>query len=270
MAAFYIFCLFIFAKNRNLLLSPSSSQIIGNPFIQLAEVDSTNNYAMAQIHNGLAQHGSTWFARWQTAGKGQRGKQWNAAEGLNILQTSVFNASAFHLSSPFAFTVIVANACCEFFSHYAGEETSIKWPNDLYWRDRKAGGILIENVIRGTKWLWALAGMGININQVEFSGLPNPVSLQQITGKSYDCIELGMELCSYLDKHYRQYLETGLQPALQWYNAHLYRRGKQVQLKKDNVAFSCTIGGVEENGDLIVTDSSWDRFAFGEVEWIIR
>jgi BirA family biotin operon repressor/biotin-[acetyl-CoA-carboxylase] ligase len=268
--AINIFQPFIFAKNRNLLESPSNSQIIGKPFIELAKVDSTNNYAMAQIHNGLAQHGSTWFASAQTGGKGQRGKQWIAADGLNIMQTSALNASAFNLSNPFTLTVIMANACFDFFSKYAGSETSIKWPNDIYWRDRKAGGILIENIIRGNKWLWALVGIGINVNQTAFIDLPNPVSLKQITGKTHDPVDLGKELCSYMDRHYRQYLKIGFLPALELYNHHLYSRGKTVQLKKDNVVFSCIVKEVEENGDLIVTDSSWDRFSFGEVEWIMQ
>lgn len=250
--------------------STSQPLVIGNPFIQLAKVDSTNNYAMAQIHNGLAQHGSTWFAMMQTAGKGQRGKHWSAAAGLNLMQTTTLNASAFNLSNPFALTVIVANACCEFFKKYAGDETSIKWPNDIYWRDRKAAGILIENIIRGNKWLWALVGVGFNINQTAFIDLPNPVSLKQITGRSYDVIELGKELCTYLDKHYRQYLKIGLLPALALYNHQLYKKDATVHLKKDNVVFSCTISEVEENGDLIVANSSWERFSFGEVEWIMQ
>jgi BirA family biotin operon repressor/biotin-[acetyl-CoA-carboxylase] ligase len=258
----------IFAKNRNLLVSPSNSHIIGQPFIQLVKVDSTNNYAMAQIHNGLAQHGSTWFALSQTAGKGQRSRQWNALEGLNILQTVVLDASAFHLSNPFVLTMVVANACYDFFSKYAGEETSIKWPNDIYWRDRKAGGILIENVIRGTTWVWALVGTGININQAAFVDLPNPVSLKQITGKSYDPVELGMELCSQLDRHYRQYLADGAAPVLAAYNRHLYMKGRKTNLKKDNIAFSCTIESVDMNGDLLVKDCSWEHFSFGEVEWL--
>ena len=250
--------------------SLSKSQIIGKPFIQLVEVDSTNNYAMAQIHNGLAEHGSTWFSLSQTAGKGQRGKQWNAAKGMNILQTTTINASALSLSNPFALTVIVANACHDFFSKHAGDETSIKWPNDIYWRDRKAGGILIENIIRGNRWCWALVGIGININQTAFADLPNPVSLKQITGKTYDSVELGKELCSYLDKHYNNYLAEGFAPAFEQYQKQLFKVGENVRLKKDNIVFSCTIKSVAENGDLLVDNCNWERFSFGEVEWIFR
>jgi BirA family transcriptional regulator, biotin operon repressor / biotin---[acetyl-CoA-carboxylase] ligase len=112
--------------------------------------------------------------------------------------------------------------------------------------------------------------MGININQTAFVDLPNPVSLKQITGKNYDPPELGRELCSYVDKHYQLYLKSGFLPALELYNQRLYKKGINAQLKKDNVVFFCTIKEVAENGDLIVTDSSWDRFAFGEVEWVMQ
>lgn len=266
-AAFYVYS-FIFAKNSNLLSSSSNQPIIGKPFIQLVKVDSTNNYAMAQIHNGLAQHGSTWFALSQTAGKGQRGKQWSAAEGLNVLQTVVIDASAFHLSNPFVLTMVIANACYDFFSKYAGDETSIKWPNDIYWRDRKAGGMLIENVIRGTRWVWALVGTGININQTAFIDLPNPVSLKQITGKTYDSVKLGMELCTHLNDHYNHYLGNGPKAVLEQYNEHLYMKGQKANLKKDNITFDCTIESVSMNGDLLVRDCSWEHFSFGEVEWL--
>jgi BirA family biotin operon repressor/biotin-[acetyl-CoA-carboxylase] ligase len=260
---------FYLRQKYNLLASPSA-QIIGKNYIQLAKVDSSNNYAMAQIHNGLAEHGDTYFASSQTAGKGQRGKQWRTSEGLNIAQSTILNVSIFNLNKPFELTAVIANACCEFFSKYAGDETYIKWPNDIYWRDRKAGGILIENVIRGNKWLWAVVGIGININQTAFIDLPNPVSLKQITGKNYDTIELGKEMCTYLDKHYQFFLQQGFQPAFELYNQKLYKKGNEVKLKKDALTFNCIINSVAENGDLLVEKSAWDKFTFGEVEWIIQ
>ena len=76
-------------------------------------------------------------------------------------------------------------AAHDFFSHYVFNNAFIKWPNDLYWRDRKAGGILIENIIRGKDWQSAVAGIGININQTSFDpDITNAISLKQITGKS--------------------------------------------------------------------------------------
>jgi len=116
----------------------------------------------------------------------------------------------------------------DFFKHYAGEETKIKWPNDLYWRDRKAGGILIDNHIKGNKWQYSVIGMGININQTFFPAeLQRPVSLKQITGQHHDPIELARELCACLDKRFTQLQEGKMGIQLAEYNSHLYKKTNQ-------------------------------------------
>ncbi|HMX79677.1 MAG TPA: biotin--[acetyl-CoA-carboxylase] ligase, partial [Ferruginibacter sp.] len=160
----------------------------GGGFLRILEaVDSTNNYAMAQVHAGLANHGLAWFAQEQTAGKGQRGKRWQTGKGKNIAMSLVLEPERFGRVKPFLLSASIALACHAFFEKYAGPPTRIKWPNDLYWGDRKAGGILIENVYHGKNWKWAVAGTGININEDRFDPeLINPVSLYQITGTQYN------------------------------------------------------------------------------------
>jgi BirA family biotin operon repressor/biotin-[acetyl-CoA-carboxylase] ligase len=163
---------------------------------------------------GEAQHGTVIFSHEQIAGKGQRGKNWVSEKGSNIALSILLNPYPLRIQDQFKLSVCVAVSVHELFSRYAGDETKIKWPNDIYWRDRKAGGILIENVIGSSelgvqssesgKWKWAVVGIGININQTTFSpGLPNPVSLKQISGKSFEPIELAKELCSFLEKNYQ-------------------------------------------------------------------
>lgn len=249
------------------LPSPSS---IGNPFTELAEVDSTNNYAMAHALQGTANHGHAWFAWWQTAGKGSRGKTWAAAPGQNIALSILL--SPFPLVSAYSFylSAAVALATYDFFKGFAGDETSIKWPNDIYWRDRKAAGILIENNMRGNAWHWAVAGMGVNINQTEFaSSLVNPVSLKQITGKTYDIIAMAKMLCNCLQVRYGQ-LQQDKESILHHYNAALYKRGEMVKLKKNNAVFSCTIKEVNAFGQLEIANAPQLQVDFGEVEWVLK
>src|SRR6187397_1554210 len=161
---------------------------------------------MALVHgdiladgHGEAQHGLAIFSHEQTAGKGQRGKNWVSEKDANIALSILLNPLPLSVPDQFKLSVCIAVSTWEFFSQYAGDETRIKWPNDLYWRDRKAGGVLIENVIgrwdpiaiglgsgveKSEAWKWSVIGIGININQTAFSpDLPNPVSLKQITGK---------------------------------------------------------------------------------------
>lgn len=255
---------------------------IGTPFIELQSVDSTNNYARRQIHadrlpdrQGLVQHGMVVFAHEQTAGRGQRGKVWTAEPGLNIAISIVINPAPISLSDQFQLSACTALAVHEFFLKYAIDKTSIKWPNDLYWQDRKAGGILIESVV-GTResgissWDWAIVGIGININQTSFPAwLPNPVSLKQITGCDYKVLTLAKELCSVFQRFYVELIHSGFENIFKLYNKHLYKKGENIKLKKDNRIFDAELRGVGPSGKLIVRHAIEEEFAFGEVGWVL-
>ena len=266
---------------------PFAGNPIGKPFIELQSVDSTNKYAMGLVHRDLlpdgqgeAQHGMAIFAHEQTAGKGQRGKSWASQKGLNIALSILLNPYPLSVPDQFKLSVCIAVSAGELFSKYAGDETKIKWPNDIYWRDRKAGGILIENIIQssqsavGSRWLsgwqWAVIGIGLNINQTDFDpDLPNPVSLKQITGKNYEPIELAKELCSIIEKNYQSLIAGNFMILFNKYQIHLYKKDEKVKLKKGTRVFETTIKGVSETGQLITQHSIEESFDFGEVEWIL-
>jgi BirA family transcriptional regulator, biotin operon repressor / biotin---[acetyl-CoA-carboxylase] ligase len=240
-------------------------------FVILKQVDSTNNYAMAKVHAGMAKHGNAWFSSRQTAGKGQRGKSWLTGEGQNIALSVILNPKQLNIMHPFQLLTAVALASFDFFSSYAGEETHIKWPNDIYWRDRKAGGVLIENKYSGTDWKWAVVGIGVNINQTQFdAALINPVSLMQITGKNFDPAELAKELHQFILERTNELLTKSYETMLDEYNLHLYKIQQPVRLKKDNMIFETVIRGVSRQGQLITADAIEKHFEFGEVEWIIQ
>ena len=256
-------------KNSNLLLDQPILFPIGHPFIELTTVDSTNNYAMAQIQKTGINHGTAYFAYHQTAGKGQRGKSWTSNPGENLILSVVLAPTHLKATNSFYLSATIANACCDFFKKYAGNETTIKWPNDIYWRDRKAGGILIENVFRNEQWSHSVAGIGININQTDFLGsLTNPVSLKQITGKDWQPVVLAMELCQIMDDHYRR-LTSGKREILLTYNENLYKRGSRVKLRIQNILFETTIRRVTDTGRLVTEDATEREFDFGEVEWLL-
>ncbi len=234
----------------------------------LDSVDSTNNYAMDMVHAGMAKHGKLWFTPYQTAGKGQRGKNWTSAAGKNIAMSLVLEPERLQITSQFHLSAAVAISCFDFFSSRAGDETKIKWPNDLYWRDRKAGGVLIENVLQGKSWKWAVVGIGININQTEFDGgLLNPVSLKQITGKNFDIVSLAKELHNLLMKNLAALKAND--EVIERYNEYLYKRNQLVNLKREEQVFETMIKGVSDAGRLITVDAVEREFDFGEVEWVI-
>lgn len=261
---------YIFAKSSSLSVTHQPLVKLGSPFIILESVDSTNNYARELVAQGLAESGTAIFAQLQTNGKGQRGKQWETAGGANIILSVITDVTWLNTDKNFYLVAVAALACKDFFEKYAPVGTAIKWLNDLYWNDKKAGGILTETTTYHDK-RFAIIGIGININQTNFNPeLPNPVSLKQITGKEYDEIALAGELCDCLSKwlHLLQKQEFG--EILKSYNNCLYKKQQTVYLKKDNIKFSCRIESVNAFGELMVKDCAYDRFGFGEVQWVIQ
>lgn len=220
---------------------------------------------MAKFHEGEAKHGTAFFALEQTAGKGQRGKSWNSIKGENIILSVVLEP--FPGTNQFFLLASIALACFDLFNKHIGDEVSVKWPNDIYWRDRKAGGILIENAYRGSTWICSIAGMGLNINQTDFTDNTDAVSLKQITGKTFDVISLTKELCNLIESRYKLMMEKP-DEIFHQYNRALYKRGMKVRLKKDSSVFETTIQEVDEEGLLVTSDTLERRFTFGEVVWV--
>ncbi|MBI5372738.1 MAG: biotin--[acetyl-CoA-carboxylase] ligase [Sphingobacteriales bacterium] len=220
---------------------------------------------------GIPLHGMAVFAHEQVAGKGQRTRTWVTEKGSNIALSVLIKPGLLRVSQQFQLSACAAVAVHHFFAKYAGDDTKIKWPNDLYWQDRKAGGILIENIISGPgNWEWAIVGIGININQVIFPGeLPNPVSLKQITGSHFDPCKLAKELCASLDHQYTRLCTKGFDPVYTDYLSCLYKKGEQVRLKKDNRVFDAVIKSVTPGGRLIVQHGMEEEFDFGEVQWVL-
>jgi BirA family biotin operon repressor/biotin-[acetyl-CoA-carboxylase] ligase len=257
------------------LASAGLNTPIGLPFTELTEVDSTNIYAMNQVKTNLAGHGAAFLAQKQWAGKGQMGKVWEAETGQNILLSVVLDPKKLVFDGlalePSMVSMLVAVGCFNFFITYAGDETSIKWPNDIYWRDRKAAGILIENSFRGPIWQWSIAGMGVNINQTEFgTGLNKAVSLKQITGKTFQVPALAKELCSHIEAALQMLVDKGPDTLLALYNNVLYKKGEQVQLDIEGQKITATICRVLSNGYLEIETQNGIKqsHALGAIQWL--
>ena len=153
-------------------------------------------------------------AGYQTAGRGPTGNGWESEEGKNLLGSILVEGGKWKVERSFDLNVAVSVAV----RRVLGEGFTIKWPNDIYYGDKKVAGILIENVIIGSEVKYSIAGIGLNVNQTEFrSDAPNPISLKQITGKDYDLEELMEQVYAEVQKALKEDV---------WgeYMAHLYRR----------------------------------------------
>ena len=238
-------------------------------FTILDAVECTNNYAMAKLHAGLAVNGEAWFARDQWGGKGQRHNKWLTQKDENLIMTIILKPDKVFRNKMFFFNTIVACTCHQFFSILSGEGTFIKWPNDIYFNDRKAGGILIENVFSGHSWEWAVVGIGININQTDFGSVgAKSTSLKIICKQIFDPIELAKQLHLKLLQNFEKAAESSQGFYLNYYNEYLYKKGVSVKLKKENIVFQTTVKGVNINGQLITSDAIERQFNSGEIKWL--
>jgi BirA family biotin operon repressor/biotin-[acetyl-CoA-carboxylase] ligase len=121
----------------------------------------------------------------QTAAKAQGNKTWLSNKGENILVSFYFQPPLLPPQQIY-FNYFFALTIRKTLSLYVNN-VMIKKPNDIYVRDKKIAGILIEHHIQGDKLNYTVAGVGININQMQFDeNLPNPVSLKMISGETYN------------------------------------------------------------------------------------
>ena len=148
------------------------------PLIVLPETGSTNNY-LSQLCNeqeAAVKEFTTVIAERQTAGKGQRGNSWESEDYRNLTFSFVLYPTFVEVRRQFLLSQFISLSIKEELDEWT-EDISIKWPNDIYWHEKKICGILIENDLAGHHIGRCIAGIGVNINQEVFrSDAPNPVS----------------------------------------------------------------------------------------------
>lgn len=225
---------------------------------------------MALVHDRVAQHGTCVFAHKQTGGKGQRQKTWSSAPGQNILMSIIVSPYGLAPSQQFSLSMAAILGVYHFFNHYAHSEVSIKWPNDLYWRDRKAGGILIENSMQGSAWQWSVIGIGLNINQTDFNKLNRrAVSLKQITGKTFEPVAMAHELAGFVQQSMELLVHSEKEIRKQ-YRSALYKLNEPVHFRQGSRSFTGTVADVTPTGELVVQSPLDERFGIGEIEWVLQ
>ena len=155
-------------------------------------LDSTNLHLQNLLNKGEDIIDNIVITEFQTSGKGQGKNVWESEAGKNLLLSIGIDMSYLRAENQFFLTQMVSVSMINVLKSYLPEESLfIKWPNDIYFKDRKIAGILIKNEIKGMMLGTSVIGIGLNVNQTAFSeSLPNPISMKMITGKDYDLEEI--------------------------------------------------------------------------------
>ena len=219
----------------------------------------------------------------QTAGRGQAGNSWESEEGKNLLFSALLRYNNIRATEQWRLSMLVAVALWEVLANYLPQEQlSIKWPNDIYFGDKKLVGILIENSLAGQYVGYSIAGIGLNINQTEWrSNAPNPISMKQITGQEYKAEELMNEWVHAMANWEAQSTEA-IQTA---YLQHLYRREgwhtyveREVSVAPTAIAqsgiegaFLAAFTGITPQGELILrtTNNEEKTYHFKQIRFVL-
>ena len=242
--------------------------VLNAPIIELDTTDSTNNYAMRLIDADTAQPGLTVIAAEQIQGKGQRGRPWKGIPGESLLMSIVI-APERSLSLQFLYNMSVAVAVVKVLNDlYHSWDVRIKWPNDIMINDKKAGGILLENVIRGSHWSFGIVGLGLNILHEHFAAdLPNATSLKMASGRSFLLDELRDKMRAGI--LYYIYGNVPSDKILEEYNHYLYKRGEHQAFADNGSEWQAEVIGVSPQGLLqVVKDGQPEEYVHGTVEWV--
>ena len=252
------------------LQSVRKTRWIGEKIAFFDVVDSTNTRAKQLAEEG-APNGTYVIAERQDAGKGRRGRGFDSPAGQGIWMTLVLKPEIDpnHASM---ITLVTALAVSKAITDMTGRPAGIKWPNDIYWKDRKICGMLIENTLVGRCIENCIIGAGININQQTFcSDAPNPVSLRQITGKEQEPVFILADTVKRFKDYYRKIQQGQTEDIVRNYRERLYRyNGFHLYQDADGV-FEAEIHDVEPTGHLVLADRDGvtRRYAFKEVSHLI-
>jgi BirA family transcriptional regulator, biotin operon repressor / biotin---[acetyl-CoA-carboxylase] ligase len=247
---------------------------VGQNTIFLPEVDSTNSYAMSLLKNVKAIEGTVIYTFHQTQGRGQRGNYWQAEEGSNIAYSAILKPNFISASDAFSLYILSALTVYDVLAHllhHSQNDIKIKWPNDILINGKKIAGILVETSIQNNLLLAAVVGIGLNINQSQFTDLPMATSLKQITGKHYHLKEIVDLLCIHLEKNYLKLKNGHFNELKDLYLTHLFKRNERQLFRIQNKEETFLINGISNEGLLQLKDLQNNILNLGikEVEWIL-
>lgn len=239
--------------------------------IEIKELDSTNNRLRQLLEKSELPEGFVIRAGFQNTGKGLGSNTWESEEGKNLTFSLLLRPTFLKAEEVFLLSKTVSLGIIDGLNHIK-EGFTIKWPNDIYYQNKKLAGILIENQIMGSFLKHSILGIGININQEYFtSNAPNPVSLKQIIPRTFDlkeCLDLILNQIAFW---YNILSEGHYEQINQKYFSQLFRGNTYHDFKTPDEVFHAKIIGVNNDGCLLLRTISGDirNYYMKEVEFVI-
>ena len=227
-------------------------------------LDSTNKYLQNLLEECVDIVDNVVVTEFQSSGRGQGKNVWESEAGKNLLFSVAVDMSYLKAENQFLLTQMVSVAMIDVLKKYLPEESLfIKWPNDIYFNNKKIAGILIKNEIKGMMLGTSIIGVGLNVNQESFGeNLPNPISMKMITGKDYDLEEILMNIVNGFN------CQRSLTLISQLYNNKLYRYRQWSFYRHENSVKEMMIVGYDQFGRLVLKEKN-DREVVCDLKEIV-
>lgn len=249
-----------------------SGLFVGQNYITVKEVDSTNNFLKELLSNSKPLiEGTVIMAENQYAGRGQQQNGWHSEAGKNLTFSIYLKPNFLAVSDQFDLTRAISLGVYDTLEPMLGEQLKIKWPNDIYFADYKIAGMLLENMIQGGQIKHSVIGIGLNVNQENFpDSLPYARSLKQILQQDYDLKTLLTEICRNIEAWYLQLKGGNISFVRSSYLNRLYWLNELKKFSADNAIFEGVINDIRYNGLLVLKDNNGREreFSLKEIKFL--
>jgi BirA family biotin operon repressor/biotin-[acetyl-CoA-carboxylase] ligase len=219
-------------------------------------LDSTNVKALHLMAENKIAGPTAIISESQTQGRGQLQTKWHSSPNLNLTFTLALPKLSVAVNDQFKLNKAVCLAILQSLDEYTSE-LKIKWPNDIYWEQKKLAGVLIENQIQGVKIKSSVIGIGLNVNEkVWAADIPNPVSLSQITGQEIDLNSFRQKFIGKFYAAFNFFMKQGMHSIDQLYSAQMLRINEWGKFFAENLEFDGKIIGTDNSGNLLVENKN--------------
>ncbi len=250
-------------KAKNLMITPK--------YYHFPIVNSTNSKAKKCYDESKAKEGSIIYCSKQQKGKGRGNNAWYSSENESLCFSVILEPLFLEASNYYQLHKLISISLIESLESFIPEKKlCIKWPNDIYFENKKLGGILINNTIKGSSISLSIIGVGLNINQEKFpEELINPISLKNICGKNFSIDSILKKIGTAFFSNYSKFYKD-LHSFDSEYQQRLYKLGEKSIFIIKNKECTAFIRGVNEEGKILVEhETSIKAYAMDEVKMLI-
>jgi BirA family biotin operon repressor/biotin-[acetyl-CoA-carboxylase] ligase len=237
--------------------------------IKLDATESTNTYLKELSAKIFLQDFTIITTENQTSGRGQLNSKWESEKGKNLAVSILKNSIDIPIDRLFLMNVCISLSILNSLNQLSIPNLKVKWPNDILSGNFKIGGILIENIISGSKIKRSIIGFGLNVNQSEFKNAPNASSLKTIMGYNFNLESVFYAIIENIHQHLNRPILTFENELYNQYNSQLFRIGmKSTFIIQKDEPIDGIIEGVSKNGKLKVklVNGSLQEFGLKEIQ----